>query len=285
MQKGDIVRWDYECWVVGAKPEDNDLVETTREHLAKDYKIFKEGAAYGPAPLIIGTGRLIKGLEASLLAAEPGKEVELSIPPADAYGDRDPKLVEVHSMGEVMRQPEYRKGDEEPVPGAHIVLGNKAGTIMSVRGGRVRIDFNHELAGRTLKYKYVIKAKAEATKEKAEAILEMHYGHPGDFKTEVHGDDIDIVLMEQCKYDPKWLISKLTVVSDLREHAGIAKVRLIEEYLKPAEKKEEKPAVPAEEKPAATPEEKPAGKEEKGAEDKKGEPAAAPAEPKSDQAL
>ena len=70
MQKGDIVRWDYQGWIVGAKPEQDELFETTLETLAKEKDIHKEGALYGPAPLIIGAGRLVKGLEASLLAAE-----------------------------------------------------------------------------------------------------------------------------------------------------------------------------------------------------------------------
>lgn len=236
MQKGDIVRWEYEGWTVGSKPEDNELFETTNEHLAKDYKIFKEGAIYGPGPLIIGAERLVKGLEASVLSAEIGKETEVTIPPSESYGDRDPKKVEIHSLGEVLRLPEYRKGDEEPVPGARIVLGNKAGTIMSVRGGRVRIDFNHELAGKTLRYKYTIKSRAEGPEDKVQAIFEMHYGRPGDFKAVVHGDEAEVVVMEQCKYDPQWLLTKLQVVRDLREFAGMAKVRLIEEYVKPAEK-------------------------------------------------
>jgi len=254
MQKGDIVRWEYEGWTLAPKPEDNELFETTKEHLAKDYKIFKEGAAYGPAPLIVGAERLVKGLEASVLSAEIGKEVEVTLPPAESYGERDPKKVEIHSLGEVLRLPEYRKGEEEPTPGARIVLGNKAGTIMSVRGGRVRIDFNHQLAGKTLKYKFLIKSKAETPLDKVQAILEMHYGRPGDFKAEVRGEESDVVTPELCKYDPQWMLTKLQVVSDLREFAGMSRVRLIEEYVKPAEKVPEPPPAPATEaKPEPAP--------------------------------
>jgi FKBP-type peptidyl-prolyl cis-trans isomerase 2 len=252
MQKGDIVRWEYEGWTLGPKPEDNELFETTNEHLARDNNIFKEGAVFGPGPLIVGADRMVKGLEKSVLAAEVGKEVDITIPPSEAYGDRDPKKVEIHSLGEVLRLPEYRKGEDEPAPGKRIVLGNKVGTIMSVRGGRVRIDFNHELAGRTLRYKFTVKSKAEMPLEKVETLLEMHYGRPGDFKAEVHGEEVDITLMEQCKYDPQWMIIKLQVVRDLREYAGMAKIRLTEEYVKPAEKAPA-PAPPAETKTEPAP--------------------------------
>jgi FKBP-type peptidyl-prolyl cis-trans isomerase 2 len=247
MQKGDIVRWDYEGWIVGAKPEDNELFETTVETLAKEKNIHKEGALYGPAPLIVGTDRMVKGLEGSLLAAELGKEIEVTVPPADAYGERDPKKVEVHSMAEIMRLPEFKKGDEEIAPGARVVINNKAGTIISANPGRVRVDFNHQLAGKTLRYKYTLRSKAETAHDKVAFILEMYYGKPGDFKVHVKGEEADIVLMEQCKYDPRWMLTKLQIVRDLREHAGMSKIRLIEEYIKPEEKKE---AAPAEAGPA-----------------------------------
>jgi len=245
MHKGDIVRWDYEGWTKGAKPEDSELFETTVETLAKDKGMHKEGALYGPAPLVIGADRLVKGLETSLAAAEIGKEIEITILPAEGYGDRDPKKVEVHSMAEIMRLPEFKKGDEEPVPGARVIINNKAGTIISANPGRVRVDFNHQLAGKTLVYKYTVRSKAETVHDKVSLILEMYYGKPGDFKVHVKGEEADIVLMEQCKYDPRWMITKLQIVRDLREFAGMNRVRLIEEYIRPEEKKDEKPAEPA----------------------------------------
>lgn len=245
MQKGDIVRWDYQGWIVGAKPEEDELFETTLESLAKEKDLHKEGALYGPAPLIIGAGRLVKGLEASLLSAEAGKETEVTIPPADAYGERDPKKVEVHSMAEIMRLPEFKKGDEEVAPGARVVLNNKPGTIISANPGRVRVDFNHQLAGKTLRYRYTVGTKAESAHDKVAFILEMYYGKPGDFNVHVKGEEADIVLMEQCKYDPRWMLTKLQIVRDLREYAGMGRVRLIEEYVKPEEKKDEKAAAPA----------------------------------------
>ena len=246
MQKGDIVRWDYEGWIVGAKPEDNELFETTVETLAKEKNIDKEGALYGPAPLVIGADRMVKGLETSLLGAELGKDIEVTVPPADAYGERDPNKVEVHSMAEIMRLPEFKKGEEEIAPGARVIINNKAGYIISANPGRVRVDFNHQLAGKTLRYKYTIRTKAESAHDKVAFVLEMYYGKPGDFKVHVKGEEADIVLMEQCKYDPRWMLTKLQIVRDLREYAGMGKVRLVEEYIKPEEKKDETAAAPAE---------------------------------------
>jgi len=269
MQKGDIVKWDYDGWTVAPRPEDCELFETTNETLAKDKGTHKEGAIYGPTPIILGSGRLIKGLEETLMKAEIGKEIELNIPPKDAYGDRDGKLMEVHSLNEIMRLPEFRKGEQDPVPGATVYLNNKTGTIISERGGRVRVDFNHQLAGKTLKYKFTLRSKVDKPDEKVATILEMHYGRPGDFKVEVKGDETTIVLLEQCKYDPRWLITKLQVVRDLREFAGMSKILLVEEYVKPAEAKEAE--AKKDEKADTKEEHKDDKKEEKKADEKKKE--------------
>jgi len=66
----------------------------------------------------------------------------------------------------------------------------------------------------------------------------------------VKGEEADIVLLEQCKYDPRWMLTKLQIIRDLREYAGMNKVRLIEEYVKPEEKKDETAAAAAPAEPA-----------------------------------
>ncbi|MEM4728697.1 MAG: FKBP-type peptidyl-prolyl cis-trans isomerase [Thermoplasmata archaeon] len=235
MNKGDIVRLDYDGWTVGAKPEESELFDTTNEALAREKGIFKEDASYGPVPVIIGGERLVKGLEASLLTAEVGKEVEVVIPPAEAFGERDGRKLEVHSLAEVMRLPEFRKGERELVPGEKIVLNNRKGTIVSVRGGRVRVDYNHELAGKTVKYRYTIRQKLETVEEKIAAILELDYDRPDGFRIQVSGTEATITVKEKCKFDPRWALAKLAVVRDLREYAGITTVRFVEEYIKPTE--------------------------------------------------
>ena len=44
------------------------------------------------------TGNLIAGFEAALKDAKVGKEVEVEIAPADAYGEKDASLVETISI-------------------------------------------------------------------------------------------------------------------------------------------------------------------------------------------
>ncbi len=71
--------------------------------------------------------------------------------------------------------------------------------------------------------------------------MDMDYGFPGDFRVTVSDATAEIQLPDLCKTDEKWFVAKFRVVSDLREVAGIESVKFVEEYRKPAEKKEIKP--------------------------------------------
>lgn len=228
MKKGDIIKLEYDAWFVDGE----ELFETTSEELAKEKEIFEEGRKYGPVTSIVGEGRLIPGLDKSLLEAEMGKEMTVEIPATDAYGDRDAKLVEVHSRAEIMRLPEFQKGDKEPYIGMQIQLKNKIGFITTVTAGRIRIDFNNRLAGKALKYKYKVVGTIDDKDKVVEALIDMHYIKPEEFKVTLKEGEVDIVLSDLCKYDSSWLAAKFRLVSDIRKYAGLDTIRFVEEYIK-----------------------------------------------------
>jgi FKBP-type peptidyl-prolyl cis-trans isomerase 2 len=177
------------------------------------------------------------GWEDSLRSAKVGDKTTVEIPPDKAAGDRDPRLVELHSIREFIRK------EISPEVGKEVVLGNKKGTITAVTAGRVRVDFNNPLAGRTLKYDYTVMKRAESLEDKARGIIEMDYGNPDEFDVKVVGEDVMIKLADACKYDELWFVSKYRVVSDLREIGGFDSIRFVEEYVK----KETPPEAPEEE--------------------------------------
>ncbi len=258
VQSKDIIYLDYDLWI----KDDDILFETTHRELAEEHGIVDENGIYKPIPLIVDEGRAVKGLYNSLLKAEIGKEIEIEVPPEDALGERDPKLVEWHMINELRRQ------KIEPEVGKEITLKDKSGkerrgVVIMMSPRRVRVDYNNRLAGKTLNYKYKITKKAEDIKDKISMILEMNFTKAEDFKIEVEQDSIDINLPEECKYDPTWHLVKFRVVNDLREYTPIKVIRFIEEYVKKEEEKVEKPA----DEQAETQEE---GGEEKAAEEVKG---------------
>jgi len=228
IKAGDIVLADFDAWI----QEPNELFDTTSEALAKEHDMYNEKIQYGPQPLIVGKGRLFPGLDESMLKAELGKEYEIVIPPEKAAGPRDPKLVELHPVREFLKQ------EIEPRVGLEVTVKNKPAFITAVTAGRVRVDFNNRLAGRTVKYKYKILEKPTKPQELVKLLLKMSYGSSEGFDVEHHEKDFKIKLPDACKYDQKWLITKFRFITDMRDVLGAETVSFIEEYVKP-EKKEE----------------------------------------------
>ena len=233
MRKGDIIRWEFEAWVV----EDGEeiLFDTTKEDLAKEHGIHDPNIKYGPMVSVVGVGRLIKGIDEKLLKARVGKEYEVVIEPKDAYGERDPKLVKIHSYRELARQ------KIEAEVGKEVVINNKRGRIVTVTPGRVVVDYNHPLAGKTLKYRYKVVERIEDDAEKVRAIIEMDYGKDVDkFGIEIQGDEITIELPDVCKYDSNWAIAKYAIVGDIRDYVGNKDIKFIEVYPKKEEEKKKR---------------------------------------------
>jgi FKBP-type peptidyl-prolyl cis-trans isomerase 2 len=229
IEAGSLVLAEFSGWV----EETDELFDTTDESLAKEKEIFDEKMVYGPQPLIVGKGRLFPGLDEHMLKAEIGKEYEVVIPHEKGAGPRDPKLVELHPMREFLKQ------DIEPQVGMEVTVRNRRATIVAMTAGRVRIDFNNKLAGRTLKYKYKLVSKPGKPKEIAELLLKMSYGTAEGFDVHHHGQDYKITLPDACKYDQKWLLAKYRVVTDLRDVLDAETVSFVEEYAKPKAKEEE----------------------------------------------
>ena len=251
MKEGDIIQLEYEGWIAGS----DELFDTSKAELAQEEEIFEEERTYGPMYTVVGTGRLIKGLDEHLLEAEVDKEYDLEIAPEDAYGERDTKHVETHSMRELARL------KIEPEIGRTVNIRNKTGWISGIFAGRVRIDYNHKLAGKTLRYKYKIVGKPEEPAEIIKAIIAMNYGREDEFEIDIEGEDsVAVTLPDVCKYDPNWTLAKLRLVNDMREIANMTTVTMREVYVK----KEAAEETPAEEAAEEVAEETPAeeGEEE-----------------------
>jgi FKBP-type peptidyl-prolyl cis-trans isomerase 2 len=247
IKAGDVVLADFDAWI----SESNELFDTTSEATAKENNIYNEKMTYGPQPLIVGKGRLFSGLDESMLKADVGKDYEVLIPPEKGAGQRDPKLVELRPMREFLKQ------EIEPRVGLEVNVKNKPAIITAVTAGRVRVDFNSKLAGRTLKYKYKVLEKPTKTEDIAKLLIKISYGSEQGFEVEHHGKNFKVKLPDQCKYDQRWMITKIRLITDMRDVLGAETITFLEEYTKPEkketpEKKEE--AKPAEEK---KPEEEP----------------------------
>ncbi|MFQ5837713.1 MAG: peptidylprolyl isomerase [Thermoplasmata archaeon] len=228
VKKGGLVYMEYEGWIRHPNGEE-ELFDTTNEELAKEHGIHDEKKSYGEVPTVVGKDRLMKGLDEALASAVVGEQQEVVIPPEKGMGERDPKLVELFPIREFHRQ------EIDPKPGMEVHIRNRHGIVTAVTAGRVRVDFNNPLAGKTLLYRFKVTKRARAAKAKTLAIIEMDYGSSDGFKVKVEKGVADILLPEVCKYDEKWFVTKYKVVSDLRDFAGLKTIRFVEEYTKKEE--------------------------------------------------
>ena len=272
VEKGDIVWLEYDAYTVNPNGTQT-LFDTTHEEVAKKENKFEEKKVYAEQPVIVGKGRLFVGLEDALLNAKVGESKEVTIPPEKAAGARDARLIELKTEREFLRQ------EITPELGMEVSIGGRRGMVTSLAAGRVRVDFNNPLAGKTVKYAFKVTKKASTPEDRIRAILDMDYGLPEQFKIELKDDVLDVKVPDLCKTDEKWFVSKFRVVADLRELTDLHVMRFVEEYEKKAEPAgEEKPAEakaeetkPEETKPAPKPAPKKARQPKKPPEKKRSE--------------
>ena len=98
-----------------------------------------------PMTFKLGDGTMIEGLELALLGLKAGDKQTLSIPPETGFGFSDPQAIQWMPLtdfpaelkpeaGQIMN---FTLPNGEEVPGAILELEKK----------RVKVDFNHPLAG------------------------------------------------------------------------------------------------------------------------------------------
>ncbi|KTG16409.1 MULTISPECIES: peptidylprolyl isomerase [unclassified Guyparkeria] len=122
----------------------------------------------GPLAYLHGHQNIIPGLEKALDDKSVGDSFTVSIEPADAYGERDERMIQ--TVPRSMFQ-----GVDEIEPGMRFQAQTEGGvtvvTIKEVNGDEITLDGNHELAGETLHFDVEVKDVRPASEE------EIEHGH------------------------------------------------------------------------------------------------------------
>ena len=216
MDNGTIVHVDYDLF----NAETEKLIETTREDVAKEHDVHEEDRTYSPMVTVVGDGRLIPGFEAHLAEAETETDYTLDIEATEAYGERDASLVETIGQNVLMRSV---RDPEMLAIGAPVGIGGRTGVLQFLSAGRARIDYNHPLAGVTLRYNYRVTKVVEDRTEKVETLLNMNTGRD-DFEISFENDDLTVTTPENLAYDQNWAYAKFSLVTTLREHLGVGMI-------------------------------------------------------------
>lgn len=220
MEEGTIIHVEYDLY----NADSGDLIETTREEVAKEHDIHQENRTYTPLVCVVGSGQLIPGFEESLLSAKADTDISLEIAAADAYGEKNSEMIDTMSIDKLLR---YVRDPKSLYIGGPVTIDGRTGTLSYLAAGRARIDYNHPMAGRTLKYDYKIVKVIKDKKEKVAALLESNTGHEG-FEVSFDGDDISIITPEAMLFDTNAAMQKFRIVTVLRDSVNAGKVSFVE---------------------------------------------------------
>jgi FKBP-type peptidyl-prolyl cis-trans isomerase SlyD len=121
-----------------------------------------------PMSYLHGAHNILPGLEKALAGKSAGDRLQVTLPPAEAYGERDPSRLQ--------RIPAKHFTNPRAIrPGEQITLKTRQGqvpaTVVKVGRFNIDIDSNHPLAGQTLTFDLEITDVREASAE------EIAHGH------------------------------------------------------------------------------------------------------------
>ncbi len=208
INEGSFVKIDY----VAMKKTDRSVFKTTRETIAKENGLYSEFISYEPELIVIGKKWVPKQVEEKLIGAKQNDKVVIEVPFQHGFGQRDPSKIRL-----VPRR-EFQKIQLNPQQGEWVTLGEQEGKIISVSPGRVRVDFNHKLAGEDLIYEVEIKEVINDELHKIQSLINRRL--PGqnlaDSNIELKGEKIIIELPKRVLFFEYIQFAKKNIARDLR---------------------------------------------------------------------
>ena len=166
----------------------------------------------------------------------------VKVPCEHAFGERRSELVELVSVKEL------RKNGINPVQGAYVQYKGMEARILTVNGGRVKLDYNHPYAGRDIIADVEVCEKIDGDDNKIKAIVERYYPNQSfDFdKTTVEWNDnvLNIKLDPAARFDQDTYMNITLARFNIARviytaFENITKVNFVDEFEKPEPKTEE----------------------------------------------
>jgi FKBP-type peptidyl-prolyl cis-trans isomerase SlyD len=133
-----------------------------------DGEMVEETTKERPLEFVYGMGRMIEMFEKKLKDLEAGSDFNFEIKAKDAYGEFNKEYI-VELPKELFKV--NGKVDEELItPGNHVPMqdnnGNRMdGIVLEIIEDRVKMDFNHPLAGENLFFSGTVLEVRDATEE------------------------------------------------------------------------------------------------------------------------
>jgi peptidylprolyl isomerase len=240
LEKGDFILINYTAKV----KETNEVFDTTFEDTSKKEHLHKEGEIYEPKLVVIGEGWVLKTLDESLISMKIGKSQSVEIPPDKAFGPRDPEKIKRVPLKQLLA-----KDIHNPTIGMRIDYNGKMATIRSLGAGRVLLDFNPPLAGKTLVYDVTVEKKIDANEEKIAAVIHRRIPvvEAEQFKLALKDNTLTIDMPEATFYVEGVQVAKRGIAMDLQRFLPqFTEIKFVEAFRsEPKPELESKPKIEA----------------------------------------
>jgi FKBP-type peptidyl-prolyl cis-trans isomerase 2 len=147
--------------------------------------------------------------------------------PEKAYGKRNPSNIKL------VPAKVFKSQKINPVPGMPVEVDGMRGRIQTVAGGRVRVDFNHELSGKTLVFDVELVEKAKDNKEKAEYLIARNFESSEGFNTKLTGKKLEVTIPKDAYRDRNLLVRKAGLSAEAFKHLGLSDITYVEHWENP----------------------------------------------------
>ena len=224
LEKGNFILINYTAKV----KETNEVFDTTLEEVAKKEHLHKEGEIYEPKLVVVGEGWVLKALDESLTTMKLNKPQTVEIPPDKAFGPREPDKIKRVPLKQLLA-----KDIHNPTIGMRIDYNGKMATIRSIGAGRVLLDFNPPLAGRTLVYEVTVDKKLDTNEEKTVALIHRRIPivEPEKFRFTIQKKTLTIDMPEESFYIEGIQIAKRGVAMDVQRYLPeLTEIKFVESF-------------------------------------------------------
>lgn len=220
---------------IGKEKAAGRVFETTIAEEARKAGIFDEKKNYGPETILLGGKEIINGLDEALQKMKKGEEQTIHLMPENAFGARNPELIAMVPLKE------FKQRNVKPMPGLVVDINDRLGKVQSVSGGRVRVDFNHDLAGKEVEYWVKLEEIIEGKEKIADALIERMLPFIDKNKRKIEFKEnelmIELPVLGSGKIMARIALLKPALARQLAEAIGIESVKFIEFFKKQEKKK------------------------------------------------
>jgi len=225
IQKGDFILINYTSKV----KETGEIFDTTNEETAKKEKFYKEGEIYEPKLVVVGERLVLEALDEALQKFKIKKKNSVEIPPEKAFGNRDPEKVRLIPLRRLAAR------GITPKLGMQIEYDRKLATVRTMGSGRVQLDFNPPLAGKTLVYEVTVEKRLKTNTEKIAALI--HRRIPAveveNFNFKIGKTNVTLKMPEEAFYVEGIQLAKRGIATDIQRFLPeITTVKFVETFKK-----------------------------------------------------